>query len=263
MPTRLPIVAVTRPSVLVGQKNGMLPATLLWPTSVHGLTMVPPAARAARAMADALRAAGFEPGTVGPYRSFDGQLAMWNSRMVPVNIATYLLTAPPRRRKWPDVMPLDSPPKPAAYIGKVYWRRDSGAGCAVPGTSNHGWGLANDWAEWRGPVLGGMTPAMISWLLANAAKYGFSWEDQSENWHLRYVTGDIIPPDVRDYEAGTPRLFLGDQFDAVKRMQSIVGAKMDGGYGPKTAAAIGAWRTAHGLTGSNAAWGPDDWKAAA
>jgi LAS superfamily LD-carboxypeptidase LdcB len=40
--------------------------------------------------------------------------------------------------------------------------------------------------------------------MANAHKYGFSWEikegAQAEAWHIRYFTGDKIPQAVLDYE---------------------------------------------------------------
>jgi LAS superfamily LD-carboxypeptidase LdcB len=82
-----------------------------------------------------------------------------------------------------------------------------------PGTSNHGWGLAIDAAV----IVDGKTIAITSdpdgkggfksgleWLMANALKYGFSWEikdgAQAEAWHIRYFTGDKIPQAVLDYE---------------------------------------------------------------
>jgi len=41
--------------------------------------------------------------------------------------------------------------------------------------------------------------ARLEWLLANAARFGFSWEVQSEPWHLRYVAGDETPKAVKDW----------------------------------------------------------------
>jgi LAS superfamily LD-carboxypeptidase LdcB len=60
---------------------------------------------------------------------------------------------------------------------------------AVPGTSNHNLGIAVDIANASGKRL--------EWMLANAHKYGFSWELQSEPWHIRYVAGDDIPEAVK------------------------------------------------------------------
>ena len=64
---------------------------------------------------------------------------------------------------------------------------------ATPATSNHGWGLAVDVWSANGKRL--------DWMLQNCDKYGFSWEVQSEPWHIRYVCGDILPQAVLDYEA--------------------------------------------------------------
>jgi LAS superfamily LD-carboxypeptidase LdcB len=65
---------------------------------------------------------------------------------------------------------------------------------AAPGTSNHGWGLAVDFAE---ELDGDTQPESVSakfvkWLIRNAATYGFSAEVQSEPWHWRYVAGDKL-----------------------------------------------------------------------
>ncbi len=57
---------------------------------------------------------------------------------------------------------------------------------AVPGTSNHGWGCAVDTA------LGGygasakvVDSVFLQWALEHVAANGWSWEVQSEPWHLR------------------------------------------------------------------------------
>jgi len=82
------------------------------------------------------------------------------------------------------------------------------ATAATPGTSNHGWGLAIDTA-YDSDLADGVGPddaAYIKshpgfqWLLDNAHRFGFSWELQSEPWHIRYVTGDAIPQAVIDWE---------------------------------------------------------------
>ena len=59
---------------------------------------------------------------------------------------------------------------------------------AAPGTSNHNLGIAVDVANANGVVL--------KWLEGNALEFGFSWEIQSEPWHLRYVAGDVTPARV-------------------------------------------------------------------
>jgi len=64
---------------------------------------------------------------------------------------------------------------------------------AVPGTSNHGFGLACDFVlDKAGKIL--------SWLVKHADEYGFSAELQSEAWHWRYIAGDAIPAATLAYE---------------------------------------------------------------
>jgi len=41
----------------------------------------------------------------------------------------------------------------------------------------------------------------LDWMLQNIEKFGFSWEVQSEPWHIRYCAGDNIPQAVLDFEA--------------------------------------------------------------
>lgn len=75
------------------------------------------------------------------------------------------------------------------WRGKTWYLKKGFAPVAVPGTSNHGWGLAVDVANASG--------ATLSWLKKNALKYGFSWEvrmgPNAEPWHLRYYLGDRLP----------------------------------------------------------------------
>src|SRR4029453_13479957 len=75
------------------------------------------------------------------------------------------------------------------FQGHKWFQRPDTAVAAVPGTSNHGLGLAVD--------VAGATGARLDWLLAHAADYGWSWGTQSEGWHIRYCSGDAIPAAVR------------------------------------------------------------------
>ena len=85
---------------------------------------------------------------------------------------------------------------PRIYKGKAWYLKKGLAPMAVPGTSNHNLGIAIDIANASGKRL--------EWLLANAARFGFSWEVQSEPWHLRYVAGDDVPDAVRQWAASKP-----------------------------------------------------------
>lgn len=95
------------------------------------------------------------------------------------------------------------------WNGVTYWQRPGTNIAATPGASNHGWGLAVDVAvavplNGGGHTIVGITsrPDVLQWMLDNAARYGLSWEAQSEPWHIRYNTGDTVPQAVLDYEAG-------------------------------------------------------------
>jgi cell wall-associated NlpC family hydrolase len=77
-----------------------------------------------------------------------------------------------------------------SYAGQVQLYGEKPALAAVPGTSNHGWGLAVD-------LCGGVerfgTP-QYGWMLANAGRFGFvhpGWADpgngREEPWHWEYA----------------------------------------------------------------------------
>ncbi|SOC50771.1 NlpC/P60 family protein [Blastococcus aggregatus] len=76
------------------------------------------------------------------------------------------------------------------YAGQVKLYGEKPALAAVPGTSNHGWGLAVD-------LCGGIQTfgtAQYSWMVANAGRFGFlhpTWADpgngREEPWHWEYA----------------------------------------------------------------------------
>lgn len=74
------------------------------------------------------------------------------------------------------------------WNGVRYVRKPGTAAAAVPGTSNHGWGVALDLAD---GVNTGAGPAW-EWLQANAARYGWvnpAWAKNPrtyEPWHWEY-----------------------------------------------------------------------------
>jgi len=132
--------------------------------------------------------------TADAYRPYAVQKSAFLTRMQPVSYAVYAVTAAAKRRKW-------------SYGGNTYWRLRPGyASVAVPGTSNHGWGIALDTCVLRpdGSIASLASSAAWMWLLANASTFGFSWEND-ESWHLRYFAGDATPAAVTNYEqAGQP-----------------------------------------------------------
>jgi LAS superfamily LD-carboxypeptidase LdcB len=126
----------------------------------------------AAALADGIRP--FKPTSrADTYRTYQEQVALFTSR--------YTMTPLPGR-----------PSK--VWEGRRWWQKPNTAIAAVPGTSNHGLGIAVDIADASGDRL--------DWLEANALTYGFSWEFTSgaEPWHIRYYRGDDIPPAVADWK---------------------------------------------------------------
>jgi LAS superfamily LD-carboxypeptidase LdcB len=170
------------PAELRGIANGKLPKRLLVPCGIGSFVMSPTAARACRALVHAARGAGFDVRATGTYRSLAQQEALFRSRYT----TTFL---PGRPRK--------------VWQGKTWWQLPRTAMAARPGTSNHGLGLAVDFAEERDgdPQVESVSPAFVKWLDGNANRFGFFREFSSgaEPWHWRYVAGDDIPPAVLSF----------------------------------------------------------------
>lgn len=78
-----------------------------------------------------------------------------------------------------------------------YWeRRGKPGNAAVPGTSNHGWGLAVD----AGAGAPAVDKRMWATLRDLGPRYGWSWDEGKrvgEEWHFRYV-GGYKPDPLRD-----------------------------------------------------------------
>lgn len=171
-------MSIREPAMLAGTTNGDLPDRVLWSTGgLDGgpvVTLCIPAARSWRAMSDAAYADGIvlRATSVGDsYRSYARQVDLFLRRFTTQKVS--------KTRRW--------------WRGQWWYLLPDAALAAVPGTSNHGDGLAIDLRY---------NTAILAWLLANARRFGWSWEEQSEPWHLHYYTGDFIPQAVRDYETG-------------------------------------------------------------
>lgn len=182
----LTVIPVTMPRSLEGVQNGKLPSSLLVEVGLRGRLHE----LAARAW-NALRAEGATKGWHltytfgGCYRTYDEQRTLFTQRYQMVPIA-------------------GRPTK--VWEGVVWYQKPATAMAAVPGTSNHGLGLAVDAALDNDPTDGvgpddasSIGPAM-AWFHDAALRYGFSFEAQSEPWHIRYVAGDRIPAAVVAYE---------------------------------------------------------------
>lgn len=200
---RLPVLPMTMPSNLTGVENGKLPNELLVPAFIPGNNwkLHPTAARACRAMVAAMTAEGIQVRATGTYRSYTAQVNLFLSRYEPATYARYATTPSGRRKIWREAT--------QNGYSSIYWvmKRVNGrwpAMAAAPGTSNHGWALAVDFAEEldNDPQVESISNRAVAWLVNNAHIYGWSAEAQSEAWHWRYVAGDKIPSAVTTFEIG-------------------------------------------------------------
>jgi LAS superfamily LD-carboxypeptidase LdcB len=175
--SKYPVVPVKLCSCLKGVKPGELPAKLLRGIEGKG-KLHHCAADAYEAMDAAANAAGIDlspTSQADTYRSLETQEYGFYQR--------YTDTPKPALMKQ----------KPRIYKGKAWYLKKGMAPMAVPGTSNHNLGIAIDIKDASG--------ARLAWLLENAHKFGFSWELDSEPWHLRFVVGSDTPDAVKAWKA--------------------------------------------------------------
>lgn len=180
MPDKYPVVKIELCSHLKGVKSGELSADLLRAIEGKG-KLHQCAADAYEAMDAAANAEGIDlapTSQADTYRSLETQEYGFYQRY----------TDTPNKKLMKQ--------KPRIYKGKAWYLKKGFAPMAVPGTSNHNLGIAIDIAYASGKRL--------EWLLKNAQRFGFSWEVQSEPWHLRYVAGDNKPEAVRQWLATRP-----------------------------------------------------------
>ena len=192
---KLPVEKPALPRDLRGKVNGQLPANLLVPIEPSGV-LHHAAADAWRCLRAIAGAEGLILSQIGDYRTYDRQVALFLDRM----------------RTFPDA-------KREVQVTRKWdrktWYLHNGAPVAVPGTSNHGWGLAID-VGLRLPGPNGTVVSIsakprrarrsgLAFLLAEAPSLGWSWELQSEPWHIRYVSGDTPTPRLARWLADHPR----------------------------------------------------------
>ena len=161
---------VRLPTVLAHCKPGELPANMLVEIKPYGklLFCAADAWMAFKQRAHQEGIAVFKPTSRNDcYRSVAIQTIAWNDRMT---------TEP-----LPGV-------KPRVYQGKNFYLKPGKAPIAQPGRSNHNWGISIDVHTASGERL--------EFMKAHALEYGFTWELDSEPWHINYFRGDRVPAAV-------------------------------------------------------------------
>ena len=163
------------PSTLAHVTPGELPLSLLVDVKPYG-KLHPLAADAYMALRDAAFAAGvktFKPTSAADtYRSTATQTAGF--------LARYTTTPLPNTstRTWKGV---------------TYYLKPNCAPMAAPGTSRHNLGLAVD-------ISDASNPQRMDFMLDNIHSYGFTWEVESEPWHIFYYVGDRVPTLVQQWK---------------------------------------------------------------
>lgn len=240
-----PESAAVKPPILKGMANGQLLPNVLEPCGIRSFVLVRQAARSMRALVKKARREGIPLSATGTYRSYAAQVGLFKRRYDNIRRNT-------RHEFWQ---------------GKDWWLRVTRtgkpvAGAAVPGTSNHGWGLAIDFSERRLGVERPLSNKSIAWLTKNGPSFGWWNTVKSENWHWCWCLGDgPMPPAVLAEEnypnppipPSRPTLRLGDTGEDVKVLQmrlNKVGATLlvDGDFGPRTEAAVKNFQIRKNLT---------------
>lgn len=181
----LEVIPITPPACLKDQSNGKLSSSIY--SSVAGIngtptvTLVDPAMRAWKALSQTALRDGIvlaATSLADSYRTYAQQRTLFLLRYGP-DLTQYGC------KRW------DSD---GNGVSELWCKKDpSYATAAVPGQSNHGWGLAIDIANAAG--------ARLDWLEAHAVSFGWSWElVPEEPWHIHYYSGDAIPAAVLAYE---------------------------------------------------------------
>ena len=246
-----PARSVTVPAALRAHGNGRLPDSMLSKIRAGGRLYTPVAAIFDRLDAKAL-AAGYQLQTVGDYRSLDAQIALF-------------------RRRY-DLNDLGRIPRVTRqYEGRTWYLRPGHAPSAAPDPSgrrgsNHGWGMAVDIGQRVDGKLVALTDSCFSWLCANAPTFEFYLQTgdprspEFERWHWQYggLLDERTPISSPHYPGTAIR--LGARGAAVRQIQAVVGAVIDGSYGPRTEDAVKRWQASRGLVADGIV-GPITWAA--
>jgi len=246
-----PVAKAAIPTWVKEHGNGEIPTELMIKVApIASGYLVPEAAAAWRNLQNAAAAQGFTLTMTGSYRTLQGQKDLFEQRYTTSNTGR----------------------KAKVWNGTTYWLKAGMAMAAVPGTSNHGWGCAVDAAlGGYGNAAQSVGEPFLSWAVANARQYGWSWEVQSEPWHLRLVSfASADAPDpapdraVQDSVAETrppdppvppqPTLTLDSKGGQVAALQNLCllfqwgdCGKADGTFGPRTKEAVKVMQAAIGV----------------
>ncbi len=181
---KYPVRKFVVPSELEKCPNGDIPPHLLSNIKPYG-QLYWKAAAAWEALCEAAKADGLEFSHVGAFRSLKEQIALFDSR--------YSKKA---TKRIPQVT--------RTYKGKVFFLKEGMAPAGTPGTSKHGWGTAQDFAAIVNKKLVslGSSQKHVDWLVANADRFGWSWEVEDtsnpnfEIWHLICYDCDNLPAEI-------------------------------------------------------------------
>ena len=169
-----PTQKIKMPKDLANHKNGQLPDELLAP--MLGGQLHKTAVRSYKHMLNAAKAAGVElkpTSAVDTYRPYKIQYDVFMQRYSP---------------KPTD----DTRGITRTFDNKTWYLKKGMAPCSSPGNSNHGWGLAVDFANASGKTF--------IWLTRNANRFGWylgTGDPASagfESWHWEYVLGNVWAP---------------------------------------------------------------------
>lgn len=170
-----PVIPLRIPPVLQKVENGKVPTKLLKKVKCGGL-MYLDAANAFNKLYDAALKVGITLKNMGDYRTFERQEAMFNDRY--------------------SVKDEGRVPKVTRYYNRKIWFLKKGKSpSGVPGTSNHGLGLAIDLGEESNGRVVNLSARSLKWLCKNAPKYGFYMQvsdpksPEFEAWHWQYCVG--------------------------------------------------------------------------
>lgn len=173
MTEKYPVKKITMPKGLKGQENGKVDSHLLKKAS-NGAVMYFRATAQLNKMIEAATKDKITLKNIGDYRPYERQLALFYARFDDKNTGRV-------------------PKVTRRFQRKTWFLRKQMSPVAVPGTSNHGWGLAID--------IDTQNPRVFNWLCNNAPKYGFYLQGKPttitgkpnpeyEPWHWQYCLGD-------------------------------------------------------------------------